>query len=220
MVVHKDFERPDRGLLTAIGQQATATLHEALGKQGAMAFHIKPLYRGMKLCGPALTVAVPPGDNLMIHYAMTLARPGDVLVVDASGFTEAGPWGDIMTTAAMAQGIAGLVIDGCVRDAETLHELGFSVFARGTSMKGTTKEHPGDVNVPITCGSVHVSPGDIVVGDDDGVVVVPRAQAPSVLERARAREADEEAKRRELRAGKSTVELLGLADVLKSLGVE
>lgn len=220
MVVNKDFARPDPRLIAAFQGHATATLHEAMGKKGAMPFYMKPLYPGMKLCGPALTVAVPPGDNLMIHYAMTLARPGDVLVVDANGFTEAGPWGDIMTTAAMVRGIAGLVIDGCVRDAETIRQMGFAVFARGANMKGTTKILPGDVNVPITCASVPVSPGDILVGDDDGVVVVPRDEAASVLERAAKREADEEEKRRELKAGKTTVELLGVEDLLKSMGIE
>ncbi len=137
MAVQKEIKRPDRDLVKALAEFGTATLHEAYGKKGAMPFYIKPLYPGMKVCGPALTVAVSPGDNLMIHYAMTLAQPGDVLVVDAKGFTEAGPWGDIMTTAAIVRGIAGLVIDGCVRDAETIREMGFAVFARGTSMKGT-----------------------------------------------------------------------------------
>lgn len=220
MAVHKKFERPDTGLVKALGAFGTATLHEAYGKKGAMPFYIKPLYPGMKVCGPALTVAVSPGDNLMIHYAMTLAQPGDVLVVDAKGFTEAGPWGDIMTTAAMVRGIAGLVIDGCVRDAETIREMGFAVFARGTSMKGTTKTLPGDVNVPITCASVPVYPGDIIVGDDDGVVVIPVAAAPAVLEQARERETGEDEKRRELKAGKTTVELLGVDKLLKSMGVE
>ncbi len=220
MAVHKKIERPDNELVKALGAFGTATLHEAHGKKGAMPFYMKPLYPGMKVCGPALTVAVSPGDNLMIHYAMTLAQPGDVLVVDAKGFTEAGPWGDIMTTAAMVRGIAGLVIDGCVRDAETIREMGFAVFARGTSMKGTTKTLPGDVNVPITCASVPVYPGDIVVGDDDGVVVIPATAATTVLEQARTREANEDEKRRELKAGKTTVELLGVDQLLKSMGVE
>ncbi len=220
MAVAKDFERPPAELVAALGEHDAATLHEALGKRGAMPFYIKPLYPGMKVCGPALTVAVPPGDNLLIHYALTLARAGDVLVVDAKGFTEAGPWGDIMTTAALERGIAGLVIDGCVRDAETIRDMGFAVFARGTSMKGTTKMLPGEVNAPITCASVTVRPGDIVVGDDDGVVVIPRDEAPAVLERARKRAADEKGKRRELQQGKTTVELLGVSGLLKSMGFE
>ncbi|MFQ5935676.1 MAG: 4-carboxy-4-hydroxy-2-oxoadipate aldolase/oxaloacetate decarboxylase [Acidiferrobacterales bacterium] len=220
MTVNKDFERAAAHAVAALRRYGTATLHEALGQRGAMPFEIKPLYSGMRLCGPALTVAVAPGDNLMIHYALTLAQPGDVLVVDAKGFTEAGPWGDIMTTAAMAKGIAGLVIDGCVRDAESLNAMGFAVFARGTSMKGTTKKLPGDINTPITCASVPIDPGDVVVGDDDGVVVIPRTEAVPVLECAREREASEEQKRRELRAGKTTIELLGVKDLLKSMGVE
>jgi 4-hydroxy-4-methyl-2-oxoglutarate aldolase len=220
MVVHKDFARPSAELIKALQGHDAATLHEALGKRGAMPFYIKPLYHGMKVCGPAITVDVAPGDNLMIHYAITLAQPGDVLVVDAKGFTEGGPWGDLMTTAAMTKGIVGLVIDGCVRDAQTIHDMGFDVFARGTSMKGTSKSLPGSVNVPIVCASVAVHPGDIVVGDDDGVVVIPEDEAAGVLERARKREADEQVKRHDIRNGKSTIELLGVAPLLKSMGIE
>lgn len=220
MIVNKDFPRPDPKLVEAMSGQAAATLHEALGQQGAMATPIKPLYPGMKVCGPALTVDGRPGDNLAIHYAISLARPGDVLVVDAKGFTEGGPWGDIMTTAAMTAGIAGLVIDGTVRDAEEIRSMGFSIFCRGTSMKGTTKMLPGDINVPIVCAGVGVSPGDIIVGDDDGVVVVPREEAAGALERATAREADEMIKREKILAGTSTIDVLGLGGLLRELGAE
>lgn len=220
MAVRKDFPRPPAELIARLRELGAATLHEALGKRGAMPFYMKPLYSGMKLCGPALTVAAPPGDNLIIHYALTLARPGDVLVVDAKGFTEAGPWGDLMTTAARARGITGLVIDGCVRDGEAIRDMGFAVFARGTSMKGTTKMLPGQVNVPIVCATVPVAPGDVVLGDDDGVVVIPQAEAAEALERARKREADEAGKRGELEQGKTTVELLGVGALLKSMGFE
>ena len=220
MGVERNFPRPDGQLLDAYRGQATATVFEVNGKKGAMAFAIKPLYPGMKVCGPALPVFAPPGDNLMLHYAITVARPGDVLVVDAMGFTEMAAWGDIMTTAAQARGIAGLVIDGCVRDAEAIRGMAFPVFARGANMRGPAKGLPGKVAEPIFCGGVPVAPGDLVLGDDDGVVVVARAEAKDVLARARKREADEDEKRRQLKAGKTTVELLGVGDLLKSMGFD
>ncbi|MEW6046815.1 MAG: 4-carboxy-4-hydroxy-2-oxoadipate aldolase/oxaloacetate decarboxylase [Bacillota bacterium] len=219
MAVWPTFERPDPAVIEAFKGLSTPTVHEAMGKGGAMSPAIKPLYSGMKVCGPALTVSCHPGDNLPIHYAVTFARPGDVLVVDTGNHADAGPWGDVLTTAAMARCIAGLVIDGSVRDAESIRSMGFPVFARGTCMKGTTKQLPGDINVPILCGGVLVSPGDLVLGDDDGVVVVPKAQLVSVLEAARQREAKEERMRAELRAGKTTVELLGLEEVLRATGM-
>lgn len=220
MGVERNFPRPDGQILDAYRGQATATVYEANGKKGAMAFAIKPLYPGMKVCGPALPVFAPPGDNLMLHYAITVARPGDVLVVDAMGFTEMAAWGDIMTTAAQARGVAGLVIDGCVRDAEAIRGMGFPVFARGANMRGPAKGLPGKVAVAIVCGGVPVAPGDVVLGDDDGVVVVAGAEAEDVLARAKKREADEDEKRRQLKAGKTTVELLGVGDVLKSMGFD
>ncbi|MSO92566.1 MAG: 4-carboxy-4-hydroxy-2-oxoadipate aldolase/oxaloacetate decarboxylase [Rhodospirillales bacterium] len=220
MAVNKNFPRPDAELITAFRTIGASTIFEAAGKKGAMPFSIKPLYPGMKVCGPALTVFSPPGDNLMLHYAISIAKPGDVLVIDAMGFTEMAAWGDIMATAAMVRGVAGLVIDGCVRDAETLRSMGFNVFARGANMRGPAKGLPGKVAAPIICAGVPVSPGDIVVGDDDGVVIVSREDAPAVLKNARKRDADEDAKRREIRGGKTTVELLGVGDLLKSMGFD
>ena len=219
MAVRKRIGRPDPKLVAELRDISPPTLHEAMGKRGAMPTPIKPLYAGMRVCGPALTVACPPGDNLVIHYAVTLAEPGDVLVVDYAGYTEAGPWGDVLTTAAQGRGVAGLVIDGCVRDALAIRVAGFPVFARGTNMKGTTKALPGEVNQPILCAGVPVAPGDIVVGDDDGVVVVPKGRAGAVLAAAREREAKEEQLRERLRAGKTTVELLNLTGALRSAGI-
>lgn len=220
MTVNPTFDRPSPALIAACQDAAPATLHEVMGKKGAMPFAIKPLYPGMRVCGPALTVRCLPGDNLMIHIAVALAQPGDVLVVDYQGMTESGPWGDILTTAAMVRGIAGMVIDGCVRDARTIQAMGFPIFAHGTSMKGTTKtQTSGDVNTPIICAGVPVSPGDIVVGDDDGVVVVPKAEAAAVLERAHARESQEEDLRRLVREGRTTIELLNLDALLRAAGI-
>ncbi|WP_188261123.1 4-carboxy-4-hydroxy-2-oxoadipate aldolase/oxaloacetate decarboxylase [Azospirillum tabaci] len=220
MTVVKEFPRPAPDLVAAFRGQSPATLHEAMGKKGAMSFPIKPLYQGMTLFGTAVTVSGGPTDNLMIHAAMALTRPGDVLVVDFKGMTEAGPWGDVLTEAAIQRGLAGLVIDGCVRDAAAIRQMGFPVFCRGTSMKGTTKTQPtGDVNTPIVCGGVMVMPGDILVGDDDGVVVVPQAEAAATLAKAAERERMEEGLRGQLRAGRTTVEALTLEPYLEAGGI-
>jgi len=202
--------------LKALG---SATIHEAQDQTGAMAHGIKPIDPSCRLIGRALTVDTRPDDNLMIHFALTKAKPGDVLVVDAKGFMEAGPWGDLLTLAAMRCGIAGLIIDGAVRDANTILDLGFPVFCRGLSIKGTNKAQPGKVNQPIICGGVAVSPGDIVVGDRDGVVVVKATDAQKTLASAAAREAKEDSIRERIEAGESTVKILGLSDKLKSLGI-
>ena len=219
MTVHKTIERPEPKLVAECRDLPPASLHEAMGRRGAMPAAIKPLYSGMKACGPAITVACRPGDNLVVHYAVTLAEPGDVLVVDCGGFMAGGHWGDVLTAAAQARGIAGLVIDGTVRDALEIREAGFPVFARGVCMQGATKSLPGDVNVPILCAGVSVAPGDLVVGGDDGVVVVPRKDVATVLAAAHERERREEGLREQLRAGKTTVELLNLGAALRSAGI-
>lgn len=202
--------RPSAGLIAALGAVQTATLHEVLGKSGAMPHGIKPIYPGMRLAGPALTLSCPPGDNLTIHAAVARAMPGDVLVVDFNGELEAGPFGDILATACMARGIAGLVIDGCVRDGASLRDLGFPVFGRGLNMKGTTKAAFGTLGRPILCAGVPVATGDVVVGDDDGVVVVPAGRLAEILAAAETRDRDEEVMRQKLRDGALTLDLLGL----------
>lgn len=221
MTVVKEISRPDRALLDALAGEAAATLHEAMGRRGAMTAAIKPLHPGLRLAGPAVTVSAGPTDNLMIHVALAIAKPGDVLVVDYKAMVESGPWGDLMTASARARGIAGLVIDGCVRDADAIGAMGFPVFCRGTCMKGTTKvATDGDVNLPVTCGGVVVAPGDIVVADGDGVVVVPLADAEATLVRARERTAKEDGLRTQLEAGRTTIELLKLEAHLKAAGIE
>jgi 4-hydroxy-4-methyl-2-oxoglutarate aldolase len=197
----------------------SATVYEAQGAKGALDSGIKPIDPSSRLAGPALTVDTRPADNLMLHYALSKARPGDVLVVDAKGFLEAGPWGDVLTAAALKAGIAGLVIHGAVRDAGAIVEMGFPVFCRGLSIKGTGKVHAGKVNVPVCIGDVVIRPGDIVVGDRDGLVIVSHEEAQSVLESARAREAKEEEFRMAIEKGVSTAELLGLLPTLKGLGL-
>jgi 4-hydroxy-4-methyl-2-oxoglutarate aldolase len=204
-------------LLLGLG---SATLHEAQGQKGALASAIKPLNPMLRLAGPAMTVDAKAGDNLVIHHALTFARPGDVLVVDAKAYTEAGPWGDILTMAAQKIGIAGLIIDGAVRDSDSILEMGFPVFSRGLSICAAQKNQPGRVNVPIICGGVAISPGDWVMGDRDGVVVIPRRELSAVIAAAKEREAAEIALRKGIEAGKSTVALLGLETSLRRVGLE
>ena len=210
---------PTQEQLTTLKTYGTATIHEVQGQTGAMASNLKPLDPTLRLVGRALTVDCFPGDNLIIHYAITQAKPGDVLVIDAKGFTEGGPWGDILTLAAQKAGIQGLVIDGMVRDADTIIECGFPVFSKGLSIKGTNKVQPGRINVPITCGGVFVRPGDIMVGDRDGLVVVDPERVTEVIEASQTREDKEERMRQQIEQGRTTVELLDLDPILERLGV-
>ncbi|MGO4762534.1 4-carboxy-4-hydroxy-2-oxoadipate aldolase/oxaloacetate decarboxylase [Cupriavidus sp. 2KB_3] len=205
--------------LDQLKRLGTATIHEAQGQRGAVDPRIAPLDPSMRLAGPALTVDIRPGDNLMIHYALTKARPGDVLVVDAKAFVDAGPWGDVLTFAAQQIGIAGLVIDGAVRDASQIVEMGFAVFCRGLSIRGTNKHQPGKLNLPLVLGGAVVRPGDIVVGDRDGLVIVAADEVPEVIAASAAREQKEAQMRERLAQGATMVELLGLRETLDSLGL-
>ena len=204
------------GQLRGLG---AATVYEAQGAKGALDHGIKPIDPSVRLAGPAYTVDCRPADNLMLHYAVQKARPGDVLVVDAKGFMEAGPWGDVLTIQAQKVGIAGLVINGCVRDANLIIELGFPVFCRGLSIKGTGKNQPGKVNVPVTMGDVTIHPGDIVVGDRDGLVVVAQGEVESAIASSLSREEKEAGQRKAIERGAFTADLLGLTDTLRRLGL-
>ncbi|WP_053843128.1 4-carboxy-4-hydroxy-2-oxoadipate aldolase/oxaloacetate decarboxylase [Paracidovorax avenae] len=205
--------------LQALRDLGTATIYEAQGAKGAFDHGMKPIDPSLRIAGPALTVDARPADNLILHYAVQKAQPGDVLVVDAKGFMEAGPWGDVLTLQAMKKGVVALVISGCVRDADLIIDLQFPVFCRGLSIKGTGKTQPGKVNVPITIGDVVIRPGDIVVGDRDGLVLVLQEEVDMAIEKSNAREAREAGQREAIERGVSTVELLGLGDTLKRLGL-
>lgn len=194
-----------------------ATVYEAQGAKGALDSGIKPIDPASRLAGPAFTVDTRPADNLMLHCALLHAKRGDVLVVDAKGFLEAGPWGDVLTAAAMKVGIAGLLIHGAVRDASAIVETGFPVFCRGLSIKGTGKHQPGQLNVPVCVGDILIRPGDIVVGDRDGVAIVRREELDAVLASAQAREAKEAEQRAAIARGVTTVDLLGLSATLQRL---
>ena len=204
-----DVPRLPAELLAAARQLPTATLHEAGQKIGALPSAIRPLAPGMRVCGQALTVHSPPGDNLWLHRALAIAQPGDVLVVFASNAYEHGYWGEIMSVAAQARGLGGLVIDGCVRDGAVLEQFGFPVFARGLCIRGTGKDFGarGWINHPTLFGNIAVNPGDLVVGDTDGVVVLPRERAAELVQAAEQREDKEAAIVERLRAGERTLEV-------------
>jgi 4-hydroxy-4-methyl-2-oxoglutarate aldolase len=185
-----------------------ATVHEACGQQGMLPSAIRPIKPGLTVSGPAYTVACAPRDNLALHRALATAPAGSVLVCHTAGWPDAGYFGDVMTTAAMARGLTGLVIDGCVRDWA---EIDFPVFSRGLCVGGTTKDPllPSAVGCRLRIGTVDIDPGDLVIGDDDGVVIVPAVRVDEVTAAAHAREAKEEDLRRRLRAGATTMELFG-----------
>jgi len=200
------IEQLDR--LKALG---AATVYEAQGAFGAFDNGIKPLDPKSRIAGPAFTVDMRPADNLTIHIALETAKPGDILIIDAKGFIEAGPWGDILTLQAMEMGLGGLVIDGCVRDGNDIVESGFPVFCRGLSIKGTEKKALGKIEVPIVIGGVSVCPGDIIVGDRDGLVSIPKGTVALAIAASEVRMQQEEEMRRVIRAGGTTSQLLGVS---------
>jgi 4-hydroxy-4-methyl-2-oxoglutarate aldolase len=202
--------------LVALG---AATVYEAQGATGALDSGIKPIDPGMRMAGPAFTVDMRPADNLMLHYALLKAQPGQVLVVDCKGFLEAGPWGDVLTAQAVKLGLAGLLIHGAVRDAEAIVKQGFPVFCRGLSIKGTAKNQPGLIEVPLHFGDVCVRPGDYVVGDRDGIAIVPAQRIDEVIAQAESREAKEALMRQAISQGATTAELLGLTETLRRHGL-
>lgn len=200
--------------------QAAATLYEAAGQSGAMDAGIHAVAHGMRLCGPALPIRCQPGDNLTLHAAIAVAQPGDVIVADVADFAEAGHWGEILTVAAQARGIAGLVINGGVRDVDAAQQRNFPVFSQAVSMKATVKRVFGAINVPIVCGGVAVRPGDLVLGDDDGVVVIASDHVETSLHAADEREDREAEVMRRLQQGELTLDILGFRKVLDEQGVQ
>ncbi len=196
-------------LIAKLSKISSATAHEALGRIGAVSYEIKPIAKGMKVCGPALTVHSEPNDNLTLHEAMLKAKPGDVLLANCGSHRQAGFWGEVMTVGAMAKGINGLVIDSGVRDSAEITALGFPIFSRSVCIQGTIKATPGKINVPIEFGGVLVNPGDIVLGDDDGLVIIPIERLEEAIEKSIERENKERDLMEKLRNGATTFELLG-----------
>jgi 4-hydroxy-4-methyl-2-oxoglutarate aldolase len=211
--------RPDRKLVEAFRGLGAATVYEAAGRAGSVHPAIKPLARGVRILGPAVTVRCHPRDNLMLHKALQVAQEGDILVASTEGYPDAGYWGGLMATSAVARRLGGLAIDGCVRDSGEIIAMGFPVFCRGTCMRGTTKGILGTVNLPILFGEVTVNPGDLVLGDDDGMVIVAQADIERVLIASRKRVENEIQKAAALSAGTSSMELNKLEPVLRALGM-
>ena len=199
-------------LLERAALLSSATVHEAGGKIGVMPWQIKPVHKHFRVCGPAVTVRSPGGDNLQLHRAIYEAEPGDVLVVHCEGKYDHGYWGEVMSTAAKVRRLGGLVIDGCVRDFELLNTVGFPVFARGQCIRGTVKDKTvtGVINIPVSFEDLTVRPGDLVIGDNDGVVVVPRDRVAEVVAASEKRDDDEVAICRRLEAGETTLEIYNL----------
>lgn len=211
------IERPPKELIDQFRGIGTATIHEASGRKGAVDFSIKPITRGVRICGPAFTVQCHPLDNLMLHKALEKGQPGDVLVAMVGGHYEGGYFGGLMATSAVAGNLGGLAIDGCIRDSEEIIRMGFPVFCRGFSIRGTTKTVLGLINHPVLFGGVLVYPGDLIIGDDDGMVVVSREDCKSVLEKSIQRVETEKKKSAQLKAGASSVELNKLNKVFEWL---